>query len=297
MKKNEFEISVIVPIYKWNKYIKNIISMLVTNAKKISSKIELILINDYPTEKIKIEDGTNLDNLTIRNIENPNNLGIQRSRIQGIKHSKGKYVVMLDQDDVIKSDALYRQLRMLKNSRANAIISNGYSEENGSEKVLFNSKRQMKMVNDLSMYMYLGNLIASPGMCMIKKSSIPKLWMMRENTLTINGADDWLLWVLFLIDKNYFEINYDDKLYIHRTEGIENTSTDNEKMLASSMEAMEIVMRNYSDDPRIMYLLNKYNRRLQMRFNYELKKDNKILEYLKNPDIAARILRYKWVLL
>lgn len=156
MKKNEFEISVIVPIYKGNKYIKNIISMLVTNAKKISSKIELILINDYPTEKIKIEDGTNLDNLTIRNIENPNNLGIQRSRIQGIKHSKGKYVVMLDQDDVIKSDALYRQLRMLKNSRANAIISNGYSEENGSEKVLFNSKRQMKMVNDLSMYMYLG---------------------------------------------------------------------------------------------------------------------------------------------
>lgn len=34
MKKNEFEISVIVPIYKGNKYIKNIISMLVTNAKK-----------------------------------------------------------------------------------------------------------------------------------------------------------------------------------------------------------------------------------------------------------------------
>lgn len=291
----KIEISVIVPIYKGKKYIKKIVNMIATNAAFIDDEVELVFINDYPAEKINIKDNTSVDNLIIRNIENPSNLGIQRSRIQGIKNSKGKYIVMLDQDDVIKDDALYKQLQIIKSSKAGAVISNGYSEENKKEKILFATKKQMKMVNNLSMYMYFGNMIASPGMCMINRENIPSLWLMEENVLKNNGADDWLLWVLFLINKNYFEINYSDRLYIHKTEGTENTSADNRKMLVSSIEAMKIVMKNYNNDSQIMRLISICNRRLQMRINYEINKNNKITEYLKNPDIAARIFKYKYI--
>lgn len=104
-----------------------------------------------------------------------------------------------------------------------------------------------------------------------------------------NGADDWLLWVAFLNYGGKFTLN-DARLYIHVNDG-HNTSNDNDKMIKSSFEALHIIEKNGDFEKK---LLRVYCRRLNMRKAYlNGTKFDKMIIYLKNPDIAIRLIKYK----
>lgn len=279
------DVSVIVPFYKGNKYINNILKMMKDNAaiaKKIS--IEVVLVNDSPETEIQY-DQCLVEGYMLTIVQHEKNMGIQQARITGINSAKGKYILMLDQDDEVASDAIKSQFDLING--AAAVISNGYSENiDGVKKILYKSKKQMSVVNDFSYYFYFGNMIASPGLCLIRKDKIPMKWM--SNVMQINGADDWLLWVLFLNAGNKFVLN-DKFLYVHKNDGC-NTSDNEEKMLASSQEALDIV----KDEVKInSKLLAVYERRLKMRRKYiKAGRIKKRVEYLKNLDIFFYVLRY-----
>ena len=282
--KNGVEISVITPIYKGTQYIEGLLSMVQKNSELFEdNKIELVLVNDYPTEPINISDKFNFK-VTV--VENPRNLGIQAARINGLKNSTGNYVMFLDQDDRISDTALFSQYSKIGD--ASAIISNGFYEDDfGKEIRLFKNSKQQNLVNDFNYYFYFGNLIASPGLVLVKKSSIPTAWM--NNIMKINGADDWLLWAQFLKNGEKFVIN-DEFLYIHVNSG-NNTSDNNEQMLLSSEEALKI----YIDLNGSSKLSKVYKRRLKMRSAYENGEFSvrKLYQYLLNIDILWYILKFK----
>lgn len=284
--KNNVEISVITPIYKGTQYIDGLLSMIQKNSELFEdNKIELVLVNDYPTELLDIRESNKL-NFKVTVVENPRNLGIQAARINGLKNSSGNYVVFLDQDDKINDDALFSQYSKIGEN--SAIISNGFYEDNsGNEVKLFKNFKQQNLVNDFSYSFYLGNLIASPGLVLIKKSSIPTVWI--DNIMKINGADDWLLWAQFLKNGEQFIIN-DEFLYTHVNSG-SNTSDNDEQMLLSSEEALNIYIALNGNSK----LSKVYKRRLKMRSAYENRKFSvrKIYQYLINVDILWYILKFK----
>lgn len=281
------EVSIVTPFYLGNKYLKklsNNLDLAVSEVKDVS--VEWIIVNDSPWESV---DKTLLTrNIHIKIIENIKNIGIQKSRIEGIKVSKGEFLMLLDQDDEISSNSLKIHLTNLKNG-ADLSITNGYSElPDGSRVKLYHSRRQMSHLNKKEYYFYIGNLIASPGMTMIKKSVIPKIW--EKNPLDINGADDWLLWVAMILEGRKIVFS-DVCTYIHKLTGI-NTSNNNKSMLLSSKEALEIVEKNFNSS-YILRLCKIYRRRLLMREQYELRNKNKIFMYLKNLDIAFYLIKFK----
>lgn len=49
------------------------------------------------------------------------------------------------------------------------------------------------------MYLYGTDMIFSPGQCLIRKAVIPRDWCKRR--LTVNGCDDFLLWLLMFHEK------------------------------------------------------------------------------------------------
>ena len=281
------DVSVIVPIYKGQKYIINLIDMVTNNAKFLKNKqLELIFVNDYPEEKIilpQINDKT----IDIRLIINRTNVGIQRARINGIIAAKGEYLLLLDQDDFISEHYIHLQLASIFD--CDAVVSNGFAEDiSGNTKRLWSSVKTMNNVNKLDYYFYFGNVIASPGLCLIKKSAIPNEWI--NNTISINGADDWLLWVLFLLNDGRFAINY-KTLYTHRSNN-NNTSNNEENMINSSVEACELLEKLFSNNSKIKKLGSIYRRRLNMRksiSNGGLL--NKIIQYVKNIDIALYVMK------
>ncbi|NJE31530.1 glycosyltransferase family 2 protein [Lactobacillus agilis] len=276
------DLSVIVPVYHGRKYITNLLTMLnrnIVNAEEYS--IEVILVNDSPDESI--DDLVTIQDNNIHVINNTTNLGIQGARIRGIQEARGEYILMLDQDDKITENTIQTQLSKIGD--ADAILANGYSEDSDNNKIpLYKNEKQKNLANNFKYYLYYGNMVASPGVVIIKKNKIPKIWL--DNILENNGADDWLLWAAYIKEGCNFALNSD---YVYTHKNVEtNFSNDEDRMLTSSMEALEI-LRKYITNKE--YIIHK--RRLDMRRRILNKPSSKWLEYLKNIDVAIYLCFYK----
>ena len=277
-------ISVITPVYKGNTFLPILLNYLLDAASKVKEvQIEWILINDYPHEELT-KLTSSISNFKIRVINNKHNIGIHASRINGLKHASGKYVLFLDQDDKVLPQIFKYHLNMIKGFDVS--LSNGFNEMNQTYKPIFKNLSQMKKIGKISTFFYVGNMIVSPGMALIRKNAIPQEWI--SNELSINGADDWLLWTTLL--KNKAKFNFGDvKLYYHIKTG--NNASDNiKKMVESSIEANNIDNVRYPEDKK---KCGVYKRRLKMWVNISIKSKNKIVQYILNPDILLYMLFIK----
>ncbi|MGQ5708301.1 glycosyltransferase family 2 protein [Lactobacillus sp. PSON] len=283
------DITIITPIYKGKKYISKLIRIIENACLNVPNKqVEWILVNDYPEELIpKII--TKVKNLFIKVIVNSKNEGIHKARVNGLKKSNGKYILFLDQDDYIDSKFLQLQLANIKN--ADISVTNGYIENKSRvKKKIFTTNYQMKALNNIKYYFYIGNLILSPGMALIKKASIPNEWI--NNILKINGSDDWLLWVLMLAKSARINI-INEYLYIHTNTG-ENTSNNISGMWNSTEEALEVFNKciNTQDSEN---LINIFKKRISMIRKYQLENKSKLKLYISNLDIAYYVIDYNLV--
>lgn len=281
------DVSIITPVYKGKKYLKNLLTIIEKATGKVPEhQIEWLLVNDFPEEKVELPS-TSVKNLKIKLINNSVNLGIQKTRINGIKKCAGKYVLLLDQDDRISESALRIHLKNI--NQADVSITNGYVEdENKTLKKIFSTKSQLKCTTNIRYYFYIGDIIVSPGMVMIRKKAIPKLWL--KNTLTVNGADDWLLWTLLLANKSNFSTSY-HVTYIHTDTGL-NTSKNKSMMWLSTEEALNIFKHNITGYKN---LCRVFKRRIDLIKAFQLKKRNKFRLYLENLDILFFVIDYKLI--
>lgn len=283
------QVSVIVPIYKGNKHIKNLLNIMNANIETIKSKtenfssedFELILVNDSPDIPIEIPD-IKSDDYVLRVLENPENLGIQGARINGINNAKGEFIQMLDQDDKLESNALYSQLKAI--GEYDMVIANGYSEGENHKEVLYTSVSQQKMALEPKYYYSIGCMIWSPGQCLIRKSAIPEVWMTEK--IEHNGSDDLLLWLLMQNAGCKITIN-PEKLYTHVETGV-NFSADFGKITTSSMDVLDFLKKHSAVSKK---LARKFERRFEMRKLYHSKSSlHKAVAMLLYPDLSVPLV-------
>lgn len=228
------KVSVIIPIYKGNAFISKLIQMLEENwgtVNKIEAvNIELVLVNDYPIEKLEIKKEW-LKNISCVEIVNKKNSGIHFSRVQGLLHSNGEYVLFLDQDDEISPVYIREQMLALGND--DAVICNG---KNRSDLIYRNSE-ELNRVVEKEGYRQGTNRIVSPGQVLLKKSAIPEEWT--RNILVRNGADDYFLWLLMFCKNRKIKV-HNKVLYWHLISDI-NTSNNRGEMDGSVLEMMSKV--------------------------------------------------------
>jgi len=111
-------ISVIIPVHNVEKYIKN---CLISVFDQTYKNIEVILINDFSTDKtVKIAKSFQKSHLNLRIINLKNygykkKSGISTARNLGIKFAKGKFIALLDADDLWSKDKLDLQIKLIKN--------------------------------------------------------------------------------------------------------------------------------------------------------------------------------------
>ncbi len=199
------DISVIVPLYQGNKYIKQIIEMV----EKGSYSMELIFINDYPNEQV---EELYSDKIKVRYFYNQENRGIHQSRILGVKKATGSYIHMLDQDDLIEDNFYKTQMETIQD--ADVVVCNGYYR---GKKLIFEKERTE--INSKEFYTK-GNIIISPGQTLIKRDAISKEWL--EDSLQNSGCDDWFLWILMVYNEMDFAYN-SEIAYIHVEDGNNQT--------------------------------------------------------------------------
>lgn len=276
------DISIITPFYKGNNYISKLAKCIVDNKKNCSLQLEWIIVNDSPDEEINLYNDFNFD---INIIVNQHNVGIHRSRVKGIKCAKGKYILMIDQDDILEKDALKTLYSNIND--ADIIVGNGYEESSTKNGPIYHSKKHQQIVKDEKWYYTIGCAITSPGHCLIKKASIPDLW--KVTFMEKNGADDLLLWLIMLNEGKQFTTVYKN-VYKHIFTD-KNVSNDFMAMKESCNEVISILEENNLIDIKMKKL---FLRRLKMRESYEGKpKIRKYLAYLRYIDITYSLFRLK----
>lgn len=116
MKQNK--ISVIVPIYNVEKYLKKCLDSIINQDYK---NIEIILIDDKSTDnslKIAKEYGKNNSNVKV--LSNSKNSGLSFTRNRGIEESTGDYISFIDSDDYIPTN--YYSSLIASASKADVVV-------------------------------------------------------------------------------------------------------------------------------------------------------------------------------
>lgn len=123
-------VSVIVPVYNVEKYIRWCLDSLIGQT---CSDIEIIVVNDGSTDssgKI-VEEAAGRD-ARIRVITKPNG-GLSSSRNAGIEHSRGRYLAFVDGDDWVEPNFVEDMLQAAQEQQADICICNmKYVNEDGS---------------------------------------------------------------------------------------------------------------------------------------------------------------------
>lgn len=113
-------ISIIVPVYNVEKYLKKCIESVLNQTYK---NFELVLVDDGSTDNSGVICDGYGDKENIVVVHKANG-GLADARNKGIEVSRGEYITFLDSDDYIKSDYLETLYNILYKTGADIVISN-----------------------------------------------------------------------------------------------------------------------------------------------------------------------------
>lgn len=209
------KVTVITPFYKGNEYIRGYERMMEANEQALEEgdELEVIIVNDSPGVAVGLS-GVYASRDNWRLVTHEKNRGIHAARLSGLEVAGGDYILFLDQDDVIEDDAIAKMLKVASESdKKRVIVANAWMGYENGRKLRYKTSYQKRHIADFSLYVMVGTQIISPGHCLIPKSLIPVYW--KKDVLTINGADDMMLWLLMLAKGVEFTL-LDEPLYEHR---------------------------------------------------------------------------------
>lgn len=147
-------ISVIIPVYNSERYLKECIESLLSQSL---SNCEFIFVNDGSSDNSQniIEKYAETDKRVI--LTNQDNRGVSEARNTGILNAKGKYIGFVDSDDYIDScmyEILYKEIQ---NAKCDVVVSNFEEELNGNKCVRRYSLKENQVLDKI----YIQNNIVS----------------------------------------------------------------------------------------------------------------------------------------
>lgn len=138
----EIKVSVIIPIYNVEKYVKESVLSIINQTLK---EIEIILVNDGSTDSsLTIIEELALQDNRIQIISNPNQ-GLSIARNLGIYRAKGEYIYFFDSDDLLEKETLEVCYNKCHSEKLDFLFFDAdvFSEQNSST-INFNYKRAIK---------------------------------------------------------------------------------------------------------------------------------------------------------
>lgn len=145
-KATDIELSIIVPCYNVERYVSDCLESIIN--QQVRYEIEIILVNDGSidnTGTILSRYAKKYDNIILIEQENG---GLSKARNTGLKHSRGKYIMFVDSDDILLSDSI--------NYLLDECITNDCDVIEG-DFIKFTEVDEVKNLNDLQGNYYLEN--------------------------------------------------------------------------------------------------------------------------------------------
>lgn len=291
-------ISIIMLVYNTDKYLQDSINSILAQSY---SNFELIIANDGSTDNSKEIILSYRDN-RIRYIENQSNQGIVKTRNECIKRAGGKYIAVLDSDDLSLKNRLELQVNFLEKHLEYGMCGTFYKVIDASGHI----KHFVKLPEsnfDIHTFLIFGNCICHSSVLMRTKlakefyysSEIPlgedfDLWYRISQIVKIANIPEFVTLYRvhgknISIEKYHQMISYLCKLNACKLSD-NNISLSNDELLIYT----NLLYLNYSFFKTIQKIieLDKLLKKLTLEF-----KERKEL----NQDIIISILSKRWFLI
>ena len=122
------KISIVVPVYNVQKYIRDCLESLVNQT---FSDIEIIIVDDgSPDESYKVYGEFASKDSRIRIIKKEN-AGVSEARNTGISVANGEFLMFVDSDDWMELDGCETLYNAYLKTNADLIVSDAYTSMNG----------------------------------------------------------------------------------------------------------------------------------------------------------------------
>jgi glycosyltransferase involved in cell wall biosynthesis len=170
-----------MPVYNYAIFIqdaiKSVLSQTLTN-------FELIVINDGSTDESSVIAHSYTDR-RINVIDLENNMGCYSARNIGMKMAQGKYICVMDADDVCLPNRLEVQYKYLETNPKTGLIGTAYQAMNTNIKI-FRESEYEKIKLMLLSYCYLLH-----PTCMIRSSLVKKYGLYYNESYTYASDYAW----------------------------------------------------------------------------------------------------------
>lgn len=286
------KVSIIIPVYNTEKYIKECLDSCINQTLK---EIEILIIDDVGEDKsINIALEYVKKDSRIKIFRNEKNLGLFLSRQEGVKKANAPYITFLDSDDFLDLKACELTY--------NAAVENGggweyicfgtYSWQKNQKTILHHFKEQKFQSQEEYVKWFYQQKYFVWNICgnLIKKDKILEAILMidMEKTNRLIIAEDVLY--SFTI-KNLCEkfINLPDILYFYRYNPLSSTNRINNDTLRAKLEDYDLVIN------KILELSSNYkiHSKLLKLYLSCLSHERKYTKYLKDKNNGSLTLKDK----
>ncbi len=234
MKKNDILISVVMPVYNGEKYLKEAIDSILNQTY---TNFEFIIINDGSTDKSEEIIKSYKDKRIIL-VNNEENLRLPRTLNKGIDLAKGQYIARMDADDVSLPHRFAKQVEFMEKNPEIGVSGTGVKyigfpefglSDSWTKYLAFLPKRITNPYSDseiLKCCLIFYNPLIHPSV-MMRKS------MLDENeirySLLTNEAQDLEMWIS--CSKHFKMSNIKETLLLYRLHSGQTGKTSAKKQV------------------------------------------------------------------
>ena len=184
-------VSILIPVFNGEAYLRNSIE---SARKQTIQNIEILILNDASTDRTaEIAQELMLNDSRISLHSNRQNIGVAKTRNYGFSLSKGKYIALLDADDIWAPNKLELQLEQIKKNNLDVCYT-GYSfiDANGSP-----IGKPYSVPENLTIKRLIAENVVGCSTVLLRKELVSQVQMYPEF-----AHEDYVFW-LELMQKGY----------------------------------------------------------------------------------------------
>lgn len=284
------DITVFIALYNSEKYIKQTLESILNQT---FTNFEIVIINDASTDNsVNIIESFN--EARIRLIHNETNKGISYNRQKGIEEAKGKYIAILDSDDIAMPNRLEKQFLFLENNPDIALCGTNanFIDENNN---IINHIHAINFDSELIKVMLLfANQFINSSVLLRKDIAI------RIGGYNKQIGEDYDLFVR--IAEKYKTANLDEKLVSYRMHAISDSRIKKDLYTIAEKEILAYQYSKLDINNRLEYipflLFHKNNKMIKVKdisyFFYTLFKNNEQFK-IYNKTIFENVFFKIWI--
>ena len=241
------KVSIIIPCYNSGKILDRAVSSVQNQTWK---NYEVIIVNDGSNDKVTLNLLSNMKGVKVLN---QSNQGLPSARNKGIENATGNFVLFLDSDDYVRSDAVEIMINKVKNFE----FSYAFCDI---------QLRGKKTGNRIKYYNFFEQLFINhiPYFILIKKDIIKQIGAYDTNMKY--GYEDWELNIR-LAKNGFFPIRVEETLFFYN---VSSNGMLNSVSKTKHMQILNYIKKKHQDIYNFKKIILVYLKWRKEKMNYNI---------------------------